>query len=82
VSGSRAPSGPRRDATRWATHTSTPLASSAAVLSAVRSNGSLGWSGGGQRPGGAALRTITYAEMNPANSMISVNTNTAIPNRA
>src|SRR5262249_32804794 len=74
-----APRASRRENARCAHATSTPLASSAAVLSAVRSNGSRGWSGGGQVPGGTELRVIRYAEMNPANSMISVKMNTAMP---
>src|SRR4029077_749994 len=67
---------------RFASQTSAPLPSRAAVLNAVRSNGSRGWAAGGHVPGGTELRVIRYAERNPANSMTSVNRNTAIPNSA
>src|SRR5262245_26410127 len=59
-----------------------PLASSSAVLNAVVASGSRGWLGGGHNPGAVAPRTMTNAEMKPANSITSTNTASAMPNRA
>ena len=56
-----------------------PLAISAVVLIAVRSKGRRGWLGGGHTEPMARAFTITNAEMNPANSMISTKTKRIIP---